>query len=213
MFRQILASQFRRPAGLLGRLIGRKMNAMNRPMNDATIEWLEVHPSDQVLDIGFGGGVSLDLLLSRMGEGRIVGVEVSDTMLARARAKYRSHLQAERLELAAGGVEDLPFEDNRFDRVCSINTVYFWPQPERGAAEIYRVLKPSGHLALAFRPPHVLKKIKFTQHGFTYYSSDEIQSLLGGAGFHRIRILDQADGAGGFACALATKQSLETRQM
>src|SRR5512138_3892318 len=63
MLGKIMARQLSRPDGLLGRVVARLMNRFNRAMSGAAIALLEVAPGDDVLEIGFGGGASLNPLL------------------------------------------------------------------------------------------------------------------------------------------------------
>jgi protein-L-isoaspartate O-methyltransferase len=64
---RFMARQLARPKGLLGRLIARLMNRHNAKMNAFAVQLLQLTPSDRVLEIGFGGGVSLPTLIKRIG--------------------------------------------------------------------------------------------------------------------------------------------------
>ena len=59
------------------------------------------------------------------------------------------------MELKRDTVSAIPYEDQRFDKVCTVNTIYFWPEPERNAAQIYRVTPSGGTAVICFRgePP------------------------------------------------------------
>jgi SAM-dependent methyltransferase len=56
--------------------------------------------------------------------------------------------------LQEGTVSALPFADGSFDKVCSVNTLYFWPDPARDLGEVYRVLAPEGRCYITFRVSH-----------------------------------------------------------
>src|SRR5678815_108250 len=152
MLSRWLGRQLRQPSGLGGWLIARIMNRSNAAMNQRAIELLDVQPTHAVLEVGFGGGLALAPLLARARSGRVTGVDPSDDMLAAAAEHHRAAIASGRLRLERAGVEALPHGDREFDRVLSVNTLYFWPDPARGFAEIRRVLRPGGKLVLGYRP-------------------------------------------------------------
>jgi len=181
-----MGRQLRHPTGLGGWLIARLMNRSNAAMNEHAIELLDVQASSAVLEVGFGGGLALTRLLSLASSGRITGVDPSDDMLAAAAEHHRAAIASGRLRLQRAVVEALPHGDGEFDRVLSVNTLYFWPDPARGFAEIRRVLRPGGKLVLGYRPAARMRTLGFTRHGFRLYEDDEVLRLLGGAGFEML---------------------------
>lgn len=150
------STPFGNPSGtLVGRIAGFLMALMNGPQNRMMVELLEVRPEDRVLEIGFGPGTVLKMLAGRASAGFVAGIEQSDEMIRAATRRNRDSIQRGRVELKPGTVSAIPYEDNRFDKVCTANTIYFWPEPERDAAEIRRVMRPGGTVVVCFRgePP------------------------------------------------------------
>ncbi len=179
MLAKILARQLSRPQGVLGRVVARLMNRFNREMSGRAITVLEVGPGDDVLEIGFGGGASLQQLLLATGlTGHVTGLELSDTMVIQAERRFARAVRDRRLELRLGRVEHLPFPDESFDRVLTSNTIYFWLDAERALAEIARVLRPAGRLSLGFSPRSVLERGRVQQHGFILYEEAQVRQLL-----------------------------------
>lgn len=205
MFVETLARQLRLPKGILGLLVARKMNSMNRDMNVFTLEALDVQPHHRVLDVGFGGGVSLQLLERAACLGQVMGVEMSNTMLAIARRTHRAALRAGRMQLKRGQMDDLSFPAEFFDGVCTVNTLYFWPDLAAGISSAHRVLKRGGKFALSFRPAKDMRKLSFTKHGFKLYDREVITRALAEQGFVDICLLEGQDAQLGFVCAVATK--------
>ena len=158
-------------------------------MNRLVLEQLELRGDEHVLEVGFGGGAMLAMLMDAT-TGRLVGVDVSEAMVARARRRFRRHT---RVILYRASVEKLPLEDASVDKACSVNNLYFWPDPAAGMAELRRVLDPAGRLAIAFEPPEELRKWPGHRHGFRLFEEDEVRRLMEEAGFVNIR---RAEGRG-----------------
>ena len=96
---RFLASQLRKPSGLSGRIIARILNRGNAPMNDLTVNVLQLTPDDQVLEVGFGGGDLIKRMIPLMPRGRIVGVDFSPEMTAMCSKRFGALVRAGRIEL------------------------------------------------------------------------------------------------------------------
>ncbi len=185
-----LAAQFARPSGALGGLlIGPWLNRISARMNRLTLEQLEVRGDEDLLEIGFGGGALL-AEVARATRGRVVGVDLSEAMVKRARRRFR---RADRVELHLASVEALPLADASVDKACSVNNLYFWPDPAAGLRELARVIRPGGRLVIAFEPPEELRKWPGHRFGFRLFEEAEVRELMQRAGFHGIR---RAEGTG-----------------
>ena len=119
-----LLQQLSHPTGLFGRLIRRLMDRHNAKMNAFALELLELTPADRVLEIGFGGGVTLSTLIERAGF--VAGIDRSHVMAERAKARYAGVVAAGRAEFREGTVEALPFEAASFDKDMHGQQIYFW---------------------------------------------------------------------------------------
>ncbi len=182
MLRRRLAAQLRRPSGVFGRVVAFGLNRGNRPTNARAVELLGVDSSHRALDVGFGGGVGLALLRDAS-PSQLAGVEHSADMIAAARKRFGD---AVRLEQAS--VESLPFDDESFDRILSVHTIYFWPDAEAGARELLRVCAPGGRVVLAFMRGEEMRKQKIHEHGFAFFEAADVAALLTGAGFAPVRV-------------------------
>jgi arsenite methyltransferase len=188
--RDIVIGQLARPHGWLGPIMGRILDRANERLNAQVIDLLDPRPGEHILEIGFGGGVGLALLQARCPEARVAGAEISTTMLAGARRRFRSALAAQTLDLREASVERLPWPDDTFEAVYTINTIYFWPDAIGGLREILRVLRPWGRLILGVRAQATLQRAGFADKGFLTPSYDDIATWLGRAGFRQIRMLE-----------------------
>ncbi len=179
-----LAAQFRNPTGLAGRLAGRIMLVTNRKLNRFVVEKMDVKPSDHVLEIGFGPGGCITMLAACARNGMVCGVDPSATMIALASARNNSLIQSGRVELRAGSASAIPYPDEIFDKVCSINNVYFWAALADDLREVYRILRAGGLLALAFRKePYAGAPSEPPSR-----NPDTIRCLLRGTGFRESQI-------------------------
>ena len=182
-----LARQFARPHGLAGRLLlGRWLDRIGATMNGLVLAELDPGDEEDLLEIGFGGGGLIALLLGRT-RGSVVGVDISETMVKRARRRFRGE---PRLHLHVGSVEALPLANASVDGAASVNNLYFWPDPAAGMAELARVLRPGGRLAIAFEPPEELRKWPGHRFGFRMFDEGEVRGLMAQAGFRRIRCVE-----------------------
>ncbi|MTI16062.1 class I SAM-dependent methyltransferase [Rhodobacteraceae bacterium RKSG542] len=114
--------------------------------NQTVIDNAPLPETADVLDIGCGNGYALRLASSKVKEGTLVGVEPFERMLDHARAASHGHPADDRIIYARGSAEDLPFEDDKFDVVMSLNAVHHWADLSKGFAEAFRTLKVGGQL-------------------------------------------------------------------
>lgn len=179
---RFMARQFARPRGLVGRwLLGPWLNRVNRSMNALALRALDVKQGERVVEIGFGGG---DLLASLLGTGasRVVGVDLSPEMVARARKRFRRQIADGRLSVLLGSVDDLPLEAASIDKACSLHTLYFWQDPAAGMRELARILRPGGTLVIGIEAPETLRNWPGHRYGFTVYEPGEVIALAAAAG-------------------------------
>ena len=158
------------------------LNRTGRAMNRLVLEQIDVGAGERVLEVGFGGG---DLLASLIGSeaGEVVGLDISDAMVARARRRFKRALSEGRLRLVTGSAEAMPRREPAFDKVASVNTVYFWTRPDAVLAELARVTRPGGRIVLAFQTPESVRAWPGHIHGFHAYGADEIAALMEATGF------------------------------
>jgi ubiquinone/menaquinone biosynthesis C-methylase UbiE len=151
----LLGNQYRCPTGLLGQAVGNKMVRQHAPETAWTIALLDIKPADGVLEVGFGAGRAIELIAAQTPHGSVAGIDLSPTMVQASRRRNAQAIKARRVDLRQGTVEHLPFHDRQFDKLFSIHSLYFWPEPQRAIAEMARVLRPGGLLALTFSPGKV----------------------------------------------------------
>jgi arsenite methyltransferase len=201
-----LAQQFRQPSGLLGRLIG-FLFRINREGIDWTINLLEIQPTDHVLEIGFGPGHGIQAAASRATQGRVAGVDFSQTMLEQATGRNAVAIDAGLVELCLGDATALLYPENTFHKAFATNVIYFWKDPLAYLRELHRVLKPGGRVALYVIAKEDLLKFKLVIQTGVYqlYTGEDLVRLLTQAGFHQARFVTKRERHRTGICALAVK--------
>lgn len=163
-----MAKQLGHPSGVRGRLVGVALNRGNRRLVSAAVRALQPDEASAVVDVGFGGGVGLKLLLDSVGpSGRVHGVEVSETMLSQAARRYRRDIAAARLALQSGSMTQLPFTDEALDGAITVNTIYFVNSLDRAFTELARVIGSSGRIVIGLADPAAMRKCRGRSTAFT----------------------------------------------
>lgn len=137
------------PTGVLGRIIGRAMVSATADSNDRALAALDLTEPSTVLEVGFGQGRTASNIV-RDGH-RVIGVDASPTMVKQATARNRAACQDGRATLRHGDGITIPFPDQSADAAITAHTIYFMPDPVATIADIARVLRPGGTLAIACR--------------------------------------------------------------
>lgn len=182
-FIKTVAAQLRKPDGDMGKEMGERMNQGNYLMNKNTIELLAPAAGDHILEIGMGNGHFIKDIVSVDTSIGYTGCDYSEVMVAEAAERNKSFVDNGQVRVVHGQANALPFDDDVFNKVFTINTIYFWEDPLKELAEIRRVLQPGGRLIIAIRPASTMQHIPFTQYGFTLYEKENISDLLVRAGF------------------------------
>ena len=121
--------------------MGEEMEESHLPITLPVLDLMKLAPDDNVLDVGCGAGWLSRLLSERVPEGRVVGMDISDEMVRRAR---RNYVALDNTMFVIGGVDEIPWDANFFTHAISVESAYYWPDPARGLREIFRVLREGG---------------------------------------------------------------------
>ena len=142
-------SQFALPHGRWGRLVGRLMAVGNADMEQRAVATVVLSGSERVLELGFGPGVGIKRLTRALPGGRVIGVDPSELMVVQAARRNRRAIEAGRVELRLGTASELPWADEHFDLVVSVNNIQEWPSLADDLREVRRVLRVGGELSIA----------------------------------------------------------------
>lgn len=198
--------QSRKPAGWFGRYVmPRIFNIGNADLNSFVLEMLQLKMTDRVLEIGFGTGKLINKMAGIAGGGIVDGIDFSEEMLKQAMRINQHHISNGIVRLRQGECRELPYKGDSFDKLCSINTLYFWEKPDMYFMEMFRVLKPGGKIAIGFRDGEQFENLNLSKAIFTMYSPDEVAGLLVTAGFSDVRVEKEDSGPLFSYCAVGTK--------
>ena len=136
------------PTGEAGAEMLARMNASHGPLTEWGLALIDVPEDADVLDIGCGGGATLRRLALRAPRGRITGMDYSEVSVACSSELNRAAVESGRVQVLHGSVEAMPFGDAAFDIITTVESFYFWPQPQENLREVHRVLKPGGTFLL-----------------------------------------------------------------
>lgn len=121
----------------------RMMGVWTRLVGEEFLDWLALPGGLRWLDVGCGNGAFTELVCQRCAPAEIHGVDPADAQLAYARARPSAAIA----QFHKGDARALPFPDTRFDAAAMALVLFFVPEPDRGVAEMARVVAPGGTAA------------------------------------------------------------------
>jgi SAM-dependent methyltransferase len=200
--------QVRKPTKWVGRFFLWTMNMSHSSLTDWGLKHVTIEQRFTVLDVGCGGGRTIEKLAALATEGTIYGIDYAAGSVAASRGKNARLIEAGRVEIKQASVSQLPFPDGKFDLVTAVETQYYWPNLVTDMQEVLRVLKPGGTLIVIAesyrngkydklqRP--VMKLLKSS-----HLSADEHRELFATAGYEDIQIFEERQK--GWICGRGTK--------
>jgi len=203
-------NQVRKPSRWFGRFFVWLMNLTHSGLTDWGLSHVRIEEHFTILDVGCGGGRTIEKLAALASKGSVYGVDYAKGSVAASRGKNVKLIQAGRVEITQASVSQLPFPENRFDLITAVETQYYWPDLVKDMREIRRVLKPGGTLIViaesykkgaynALQRP-VMKLLKSSN-----LSVDDHQELFSTAGYTDIQTFEER--AKGWFCGMGKKPS------
>ncbi len=192
-----IAQQLGKPDGPSGIATAERMAENNGGMTARTIQVMDVSEHDNILEIGPGNAAHLHLLFDLLTTGHYVGVDIAPTMIQEAERINSALVKSQQASFELTDGEHLPFEDGTFDKIFTVNTLYFWKDPVKYPVEIYRVLKPGGVLVMTITDKSFMEKLPFTQYGFQLYDRVASTEVLTQAGFVIDSVSEEVDSTTG----------------
>lgn len=182
-----IAAQLAKPTGADGLLVAQRMNQSNGEMTRKAIELLHCQAGQHILEIGPGNAQFAGYVLQQAENLQYAGTDISETMIAEGLRINQQEVLSGKVSLQKTDGSHLPYPDQTFDSVFSVNTIYFWENPDQFIREIHRVLRNGGLCCLAFASREFMQTLPFTDERFKLYNKEEVETLLKNNGF---RLLD-----------------------
>ncbi len=170
------------PKGRMGRAMLQFMNCCHAPLTNWGLGLVDVQDGWTMLDIGCGGGATLQRLLKRSKDATVYGIDISEESVAKAK-NVNADVLDKQVFVTQGSAEKLPYKDGAFNLVTAVETVYFWPNLANCLQEVRRVLKPGGRFAIMVEVVDNDSKWTDVVEGMTAYSPEELKNMLDDAGF------------------------------
>ena len=206
-----LMRQVRKPGKLAGRPFAWMMNYSHSRLTDWGLSHVRIQKNFVILDVGCGGGRTIQKMAVQASEGKIFGVDYASGSIAASRAKNADLIRADRVDIRAASVSRLPFSDDTFHVVTAIETQYYWPNLPADMREILRVLQPGGTLAVILETyrkgvRNALLTPAMRLLGAATLSVAEQRALFSEAGYVNVQVIEEL--RKGWLCVTGTKPEL-----
>lgn len=204
-FSTFFSRQARKPAGLFGRFISSQIfEKGNVELNDLMSESLGECEGEQLLEIGFGPGQLIKEIADQSKGVVIQGIDFSEPMFAIAAKKNRNHMKDGTVRLRLGNFDTASFDDQCFDKIFTVNTIYFWKTPKATLGKISKLLKPGGRIYIGLHEKSEMASMPLDRDVFRYYSMEELKEMLS-ASFEDIEVRSKPGKKRTSYCVMGTK--------
>lgn len=191
------------------------MNSRHSKVTDWGLSKVPIREADIILDIGCGGGRTVNKLAAIAIRGKVYGLDYSDASVDMAQKVNRQWIKMGRVEVREGSVSQLPFADGTFDLVTAVETHFWWPDLAMDMREILRVLKPGGTLVViaeiykgATTKTAQLAENVLPLSGLKLLSVNEHRAVFTNAGYKDVQIIEES--SKGWICGIGRRPSINT---
>jgi cyclopropane fatty-acyl-phospholipid synthase-like methyltransferase len=184
MFKQFIATQFKKPSGLFGLISAYLMIKVNKFKYEKLIKYLELQPKDKLLEIGYGPGIGINMIAKACPSCTIHGIDFSKLMYERASKHNKQYLDNGTMLLQYGDFLKASIVSNEYDKIFCINVVYFWNELEEPFKKVLSLLNTRGAFYIYMATPDFLKKAP--ENVFNKYSIEQVIKALKSVGFEDV---------------------------
>ena len=187
----------RKPHGEAGAEMLKGMNEHHYAVTGWALGFFDFKESDRILDIGCGGGETLRRMSEKTKNGTLTGLDYSKLSVKLSIEKNKEDIESGKMNIIEESVEKMPFDDNSFDKIITVESFYFWPDPAENLREVYRVLDNDGKFLIVADingDADLDEKDIEGIEKFSLYNPTlkEFRDLLENAGFRNIKIHTRA---------------------
>jgi cyclopropane fatty-acyl-phospholipid synthase-like methyltransferase len=183
MLREFIASQFKKPTGLVGIFTSNLMVKNNQKNYHRLIKDLNLQPRDKVLEIGYGPGLGIQMVAELCPTCTIQGIDFSPLMYKRASKYNKGYMDEGRVQLQYGDFLKVPVGKSAYDKIFCLNVVYFWNELKEPFEKVLSLLKEAGSFHIYMADKITLMEKKAPDSVFNKYSIEQVVEALKAAGF------------------------------
>jgi ubiquinone/menaquinone biosynthesis C-methylase UbiE len=194
----------------MGRFVLWNMNSRHSKVTDWGLSHISIDEHSTILDVGCGGGRTVNKLAAIASQGKVYGVDFSKESVAFASRLNKQWIDTGRVKIREASVSQLPFSADVFNVVTAVETHFWWPDLASDMREILRVLKPGGALVIiaevykgANTVTAKLAEKYLPLSGMALLSVDEHRELFANAGYSDVQIIEEP--GKGWICGIGKK--------
>jgi SAM-dependent methyltransferase len=185
-----IADQYRKPTGLIGRWIARRIERLNLPKYPKLVNGLNITDTDYILEIGFGSGLALKLIGERNPHCQLEGIDFSELMVDKATKINKKLIITGRLKLFLGDFLSTDLPRSGYSKVFCINVIYFWETLGIPFQKIFNLLQEGGIFGIYMTRSEDIIKVDYARSPiFHKYSEEEVTAQLQAVGFSDINVV------------------------
>lgn len=188
-----LEKQLSCPEGKEGIAVSKIMNETNISMTISSLTNLKLAEKDYVLELGHGNCGHLNHVFDYAQDISYFGLEISETMKNEAEKINRTKVLNKKASFYLYDGVSIPFSDHSFDKVVTVNTIYFWSHPKEFIKEIARVLKVNGVFVITFVEQDFMQTLPFVNNRFTLYNKSKILELILDTDLFLVEFIDKVE--------------------
>lgn len=197
-----LFSQFSKPSGFVGKVVGWMMYKQNADINKWAMSFLDIQSKDHVLEIGFGPGYCVKELCDTYEGVRVSGLDPSETMVEEAKRRNQKGIERGQVQLVKGYAEEVSQLHDTIDKVLAINNITYWEDPVGTLKALRNQMSEKGRISVALQPHE-----KGANDQTTIIIGDQIRSFLEQAGFKQVLVHHKPGNPTKTACVVGSVSS------
>ena len=183
---RIIEKQFRKPNGILGKIVSKIMQLGYSKAYDKIINSLEIKENDNLFEIGYGHGLGIEEILSKY-NCSISGIDYSELMYHQALKRNKKQIKKGKLKLHFDNFLNHKLKQKHYNKIFCLNVIYFWEKLEIPFSKIKHGLKDNGLFCFYMDHPDELSKQGFMKEDlFNKYTINEVIEKLKLSGFNEI---------------------------
>ena len=189
-FIKYMGENFGNPQGIGGVIFTKIMNIFCQMQYKTVLENINLELKDNVLDIGFGNGYLIKKLLRKNIIIKIFGIDISNDMKNKVSKKLKQFIEKQYLKLSLEDIQNTSFENETFNKIYTVNTIYFWKDLDKCFSEIKRIIKSNGIFINVIYTKEYLDKMFHTKYGYNKYTFEEIKNITEKNGMEVLKIIE-----------------------